>query len=126
MNLVLNFEPAKRITRSRNYKWWAYITIAMGLFLAVADQSSISIALPSISEHFNADIPTAQWITLVYILSTSALFMPAGRLSDMIGRKYVYMGGFVFFVIGAFIGGTAQSFPLLMLQRLFRESVRQV
>ena len=117
---VLNFEPAKRITGSRHYKWWAYATIAIGLFLSVTDQTSINIALPIISEHFDADIPTAQWIALGYILSTSAMFMPAGRLSDMIGRKYVYMGGFVIFITGAVVGGMAQSFPLLIVAKIIQ------
>ena len=65
------------------------------------DQTGTNIAVPVIAEHFGADIPTVQWISLGYILSTSALLMPMGRLSDMFGRKLVYSAGFIVFITAA-------------------------
>ena len=80
---------------SPRYKWWVYGAIAIGLFLTVMDQSGINIALPEIADQFALDLPTVQWISLGYVLSTSATLMPMGRLSDIIGRKKVYIAGFV-------------------------------
>ena len=105
--------PSRRIANSPQYKWWAYFAIATGMWLTVMDQSGVNIALPRIAEHFDADIPTVQWITLGYVLSTSAMLMPMGRLSDMIGRKRVYMSGMVVFMGAAALGGGAQVFALL-------------
>ena len=116
--MALTFEPSRRILDSPNYKWWAYAAISVGLFLTVMDQSGVNIALPSIAEHFSADIPTVQWITLGYVLATSALFMPMGRISDIVGRKYVYMGGFVVFVAAAAVGGSAETFPVLVASKI--------
>ena len=99
---------------SPNYKWWAYAAISVGLFLTVMDQSGVNIALPSIADHFSADIPTVQWITLGYVLATSAMFMPMGRISDIVGRKYVYMGGFVVFVAAAAVGGSSESLAMVV------------
>ncbi len=112
------FGPARRIVESPNYKWWAYSAIAIGMFLTVMDQSGVNIALPRIAEHFDADIPTVQWITLGYILSTSAMLMPMGRLSDMIGRKRVYLIGFVIFVAAAAFGGSSPTFALLVVAKV--------
>lgn len=116
----LAIQPIARITSSANYKWWAFGSVALGLFLTVTDQSGINIALPRISEHFGADIPTAQWIALGFILSTSVMFMPIGRLSDILGRTYVYMIGFGVFVAGALLGGTAQVFPVLIAAKILQ------
>ena len=99
---------------SPNYKWWAYAAISVGLFLTVMDQSGVNIALPRIAEHFSVDIPTVQWIALGYVLATSAMLLPMGRISDIVGRKYVYMGGFVVFVAAAAVGGSADAFPLVV------------
>ena len=77
--------PSDRVLSSPNYKWWAYGAIAVGMFVTVMDQSGVSIALPRIADRFSADIPTVQWITLGYVLSTAAMLMPMGRLSDMLG-----------------------------------------
>ena len=118
MNLALG--PVARITRSANYKWWVFSSVALGLFLTVTDQSGVNIALPRIAEHFGADLPAAQWIALGFTLSTSVMFMPVGRLSDIFGRSQVFMVGFAIFVAAATIGGTAVAFPMLIAAKLLQ------
>ena len=118
MNLALG--PVASITRSRNYKWWVFASVALGLFLTVTDQSGIGIALPRIAQHFGADLPTAQWIALGFTLSTSVMFMPVGRLSDIFGRAHVFMFGFGVFVAAAAIGGSAVAFPVLIAAKIIQ------
>ncbi len=118
MNLALG--PVTRITRSTNYKWWVFASVALGLFLTVTDQSGVNIALPTIAQHFGADLPTAQWIALGFTLSTSVMFMPVGRLSDIFGRAHVFMLGFGVFVVAAVLGGTAVAFPVLIAAKLLQ------
>lgn len=118
--MKLAIRPAARITNSPNYKWWAFASVALGLFLTVTDQSGMNIALPRIAEHFGADIPTAQWMALGFILSTSVMFMPVGRLSDIMGRTYVYMIGFGVFIAGALLAGSAQAFPVLIAAKIIQ------
>lgn len=103
---------------SPRYKWWVYGAIAIGLFLTVMDQSGINIALPEIADQFALDLPTVQWISLGYVLSTSATLMPLGRLSDIIGRKKVYIAGFVVFVAMGILGGMSQSFFWLVAAKV--------
>ena len=110
--------PIQKVTRSPNYKWWVYFSIAIGLFLTVLDQSGVNIALPRIAEEFGADIPTVQWISLSYVLATSATLMPLGRLSDMIGRKLVYVTGFVVFVGAAVLAGSADTFMMIIVAKV--------
>ena len=82
------------------------------------DQSGMNIALPKVAEDFDADLPTVQWITLSYILSISALLMPLGRLADIVGRRRIYLAGFLVFIGGGVIGGTAPSFPVLLIAKI--------
>lgn len=116
----LSIGPINRVTSSPNYKWWAYGAVAIGMFLSVSDQTGINIALPQISEHFAADIPTVQWITLGYSLATSAMLMPMGRLSDMIGRKEVYLIGYAGFIILAIVGGLSQNLAFLIAAKILQ------
>ncbi len=118
MAAITGLWPIARIAESPNYKWWAYLALAIGLSLNVMDQSGVNIALPQIADYFEADIPTVQWLSLGYILTTSAMLMPAGRLSDMIGRKRMYLIGFSIFVLSAFAGATAQSWTVLLASKL--------
>ena len=73
--------------RNANYHWWVYCTVAVGVFMTVMDQSALNIALPAIANHFQATLPGVQWIVLSYILTTSVLFLPVGRISDIFGRR---------------------------------------
>ena len=116
----LNVGPIRAITSSPNYHWWAYGAVAIGMFINVMDQSGINIALPRVADEFGADIPTVQWVSLGYSLATSAMLMPMGRLSDMIGRKRVYLMGFTAFVILAVIGGLTQSLGVLIAVKILQ------
>lgn len=112
--------PSKRILESPRYKWWAYLALGTGMLLAVMDQASLNVALPRIADHFRADIPTVQWVTLGYVLSTSVVFMPSGRVSDMIGRKPVYVAGLLIFTAGAVMGGSAPTLPVLFAAKIIQ------
>ena len=116
----INIRPVSAITASPNYHWWAYGAVAIGMFINVMDQSGINIALPEIADYFSADIPTVQWISLGYSLATSAMLMPMGRLSDMIGRKRVYLAGFSVFAVMAFVGGMSQSLGVLVAVKIIQ------
>ena len=110
--------PFRSLPSSPNYKYWVYGAVAIGLWINVTDQSGINIALPEIAEEFTADIPTVQWITLGYSLATSAMLMPMGRLSDMFGRKLVYLLGFVMFSVMALVGGLSRSLGFLIAVKI--------
>ena len=96
----------EKLTQRPTSKWWAYFAIAMGTFASVVDHGNVVVALPTIAEHFSTDLPTAQWVVVGNILAISALLLPMGRLSDIVGRKRVYIFGFVVFLIGAFVSGS--------------------
>ena len=78
---------SRLITRGRHQKWWVFFAIAIGMFVTVMEQTGVNIALPKIAEHFDLDIPTVQWVALGYVLSTSAMLMPLGRISGVSSCK---------------------------------------
>ncbi len=108
--------------QSQNYKWWAFGALAIGMFASVSDHGSVTVALPTIADHFGTDLPTSQWVVIGYALTISALLMPMGRLSDIVGRKQVYVSGFAIFVIGAVVAGLSTSMLMLISRRSSRES----
>ena len=108
------------LARSANYRWWAFLAIAIGTFSSVVDHGSVTVALPSIADHFNTDLPTTQWIVIGYALTISALLLPMGRLSDIVGRKRVYVAGLVVFVIGGVLAGSAGSVLVLILSKVLQ------
>ena len=106
--------------RIREYKYWAFGAVAIGMFASVVDHGSVNVALPTIAGHFGSDFATVQWVTIGYALTISALLLPMGRLSDLIGPKRVYIIGSLIFVLGAAVAGSSSSLTTLIAARIFQ------
>ncbi len=109
-----------RIRSDPSFKWWVFATIAIGTFVSVVDNGSVLIALPEIEEHFQSDLPTVQWVVVGNALVISALILPMGRLGDIVGRKWVYIGGLAIFVAGSAIAGLAPNLNWLITAKVFQ------
>ena len=103
------------IRQHPSYKWWAFTAVEIGNVSSSLTHSSAIVALPSVALHFNTDLPTVQWIILAEVLATSALMLPMGRLSDIIGRKQVYMGGLVAFAVGGGLAAMAPNMAVMII-----------
>ena len=79
--------------------------MATGTLTSVINAGGVIVALPTIAQHFGADLATVQWVVIAETLTISALLLPMGRLSDMIGRKKVYITGMIIFIAGAALAG---------------------
>ena len=108
------------IRQGRQYKWWAFVAIAVGTFASVADQVSVTVALHAISGYFHSDIPTVQWVVISYTLTISALLLPMGRLSDIIGLKKVYIIGSAVFALFAITAGLSTNLGFLIGSRVLQ------
>ena len=106
--------------RKSSYKYLAFAVIALGTFNSVVDHGSVVIALPAIADRFETDLPTLQWVIVGYALTISAVLLPMGRLSDIVGRKQMYLTGFAIFILGAGIAGASTNMLTLVLSRVLQ------
>ena len=109
-----------RINTGSSYKWWVFTAIAIGTFVSVVDSGSVLVALPEIEEYFQSDLPAVQWVVVGNALAISALILPMGRLGDIVGRKWVYIGGLAIFVAGSALSGLAVNLPWLISAKVFQ------
>ncbi|HCP23149.1 MAG TPA: hypothetical protein DIT90_03390 [Dehalococcoidia bacterium] len=106
--------------RSPNYKYWVFGAMAIGIFASVVDHGSVNVALPTIATKFQTDLPTIQWVVITYALTISALLLPMGRLSDIVGRKEVYIAGMLVLGIGATAAGLSPAMEVLFPARILQ------
>ncbi|MGY0887262.1 MFS transporter [Corynebacterium aurimucosum] len=66
---------------------------------------------------FSALVLTMLMSSLGQMIFASALPTIVGELGDMMGRKWLYIGGIATFVIGSAVGGFANSMNLLIIGR---------
>ena len=83
------------------YKWRAMLVVSIGIFMSTLDASILNIALPTLTSYFNTDIATIEWVILSYLLTITTLLLTLGRLSDMYGRKPMFMAGLLIFTLGS-------------------------
>jgi EmrB/QacA subfamily drug resistance transporter len=72
---------------------------AFASFLTPFMGSSINLALPSIGDEMGINAVTLNWIVSSYMLTTSILLLPAGRVGDILGRKKIFTAGLVIFTL---------------------------
>ena len=85
--------------------------------MVVLDATIVNIALPSAQADLGFSNDLRQWVITAYALAFGGLLLLGGRLSDLFGRKWTFIAGLIGFSIASAIGGSAQSFEVLVLAR---------
>ena len=101
-------------------RWWVLGTIGVGTFMSALDGSVVNTLLPILSHALNTSVAGIEWVTTVYLLVISALLLSVGRAGDLFGHKRIYLFGFVLFVIGSALCGTARSSAVLIAFRVIQ------
>jgi MFS family permease len=98
-------------------RWWILVVIGLAQLMVVLDATVVNVALPSAQRalHFSND--NRQWVVTAYALAFGSLLLLGGRLGDLFGRKWTFIGGLVGFSIASAVGGAAGSFPMLVAAR---------
>jgi len=89
------------------YKWLVFSAVGLGSITNVIHHGSVGIALPTIAQTFNISLTTIQWVVLAESLTISAMLLPIGRLSDIVGRKSVFLLGVILFGSMALLAGSS-------------------
>ncbi len=85
--------------------------------MSTLDSSIVNIALPTIRRELNAG-DSVEWVVLSYLLTTTSTLLIMGKLSDWLGRRPMYIAGFVIFVIGSLLCGLSDSVEWLVASRI--------
>ena len=99
-------------------KWMVLAVAGSGVYMATLDSGIVNVALPTLTRAFNAPVVQAQWVILGYLLCITGLLLPMGRLADIVGRKKVFLSGFVIFTLASALCGLAPSLWTLVAARV--------
>src|SRR3954454_21548374 len=90
--------------------------VMLGLFLGALDQTIVGPALPTVVTQL-AGNDVYVWAVTIYLL-TSTISVPFwNKLSDLYGRKPIYMIGIVIFLVGSALSGLSQNMGMLIVFR---------
>ncbi|MEO8095834.1 MAG: MFS transporter, partial [Pseudolysinimonas sp.] len=98
--------------------WLAFAVLILGIAMALLDTTIVNVALPVIRDSLNASEATLSWIISGYALAYGLALIPAGRLGDRIGHKWVFIAGLVIFTGASLWAGIAQDSTSLVVARV--------
>ena len=118
LTLPVTPHPAEPIHDQHHARRWMILTaITLAQLIIALDSTIMNIALPSAQQALGFSTDNRQWIVTAYALAFGALLLPAGRLSDTVGRKAMFLTGLGGFAIASALGGAAQNFETLVVAR---------
>jgi EmrB/QacA subfamily drug resistance transporter len=93
--------------------------LVMGMFLAALDQTIVSTAIKTIGNDLH-DLQAQAWVTTAFLITSTIAAPLFGKLSDIYGRKRLFMLAIVIFVAGSALCGLATSMYELAGFRAFQ------
>ena len=88
-----------------------------GVLMGALDISIVGPAIPSISETLKAAQKDLSWIFSIYVLFNLVGISLFAKLSDLYGRRSIYMTTLAIFGIGSLVVSLANSLDILLLGR---------
>lgn len=99
-------------------KWTVLLVLAAGAFLMPVQTGMLTVALPQLATGLTASPALVTWVALSHQVVMTALLVPLGRLSDVYGRKRLYLGGQAMEAVMAALGGFSQDAYQLIATRV--------
>jgi MFS family permease len=102
---------------------WIIALISLPIFIGAMDLTVVSAVLPQVI--FDLEIPLqtgldeAAWIVTGYLLAYSIAMLIMGRLSDIFGRRKVYLAALVIFSLGSLMVAVSDTWLAQIVLRAY-------
>jgi len=93
------------------------LTVCLAQFMVILDISIVNVALPKIHESLGFSDASLQWVVNAYTLSFAGCLMLAGRATDLLPRRQVFLIGVVLFAAASLGCALADGQSVLIAAR---------
>ncbi len=111
-------DPISPATVTPRRAWLALTVLLAGMFMALLDTTIVNVALPTIRTSLDASEATLSWIISGYALAFGLALIPAGRIGDRFGHKWVFIVGLAIFTAASVWCGLAEDSTHLIIARV--------
>ena len=100
-------------------RWKVLLVTSVAVFMGFLDVTIVNIAFPDIEASLpGTSLAGLSWILNAYNIVFAALLVPAGRLSDRLGRRRMFFVGVSTFLAASTVCGLAPSVEVLVGARV--------
>jgi len=96
---------------------WIITAIGILAVMVNIDFTAVNLALVPISKDLNANLSELQWVLSGYVLAWAAFVVPSGNLTDIFGRRRLFLIGTVLFALSSLVCGFAVNVWMIDLSR---------
>lgn len=97
----------------------ALFGVMLSVFLAAMESTVVATAMPKVVASLGG-INIYSWVFSGFLLTSTVTIPVWGRLSDLYGRRPMYMTGLVLFLIGSALSGLSQTMGQLIAFRMLQ------
>ena len=95
-------------------RWKALAVLALVQFMLILDVTVVNVALPHIQTDLHFSRAGLAWVVDGYVLMAGGFLLLGGRLSDLFGRRRLFLIGLTVFGLASALCGAAQSSGMLV------------
>jgi EmrB/QacA subfamily drug resistance transporter len=99
-------------------RWKALALLCTAFFMVILDSAIVLVALPSIDADLAFSAADLQWVLSAYLLSFGGLLLLGGRVSDLLGRRRMFILGTGLFALASLGAGLAGTSDVLLTARV--------
>ena len=88
-------------------RWWTLAVLCLSLLIVFGGNSTLNVALPTLSRDLGASESELQWVVAAYYLVFAGLLFTAGALGDRFGRKGALQFGLATFFLASVLASQA-------------------
>jgi EmrB/QacA subfamily drug resistance transporter len=100
-------------------RWFIMLGLALGMLLASLDQTVVGTSLPRIVAVLGG-MDLFSWLFTAYMLAQTITIPIAGKMSDRMGRKPIFLSGMIIFMAGSLMAGFSTSMEMLIVCRFIQ------
>jgi len=93
--------------------------LLLGMFLAALDQTIVATAIRRIGDDLNG-LSVQAWVTTAFLITSTITTPLYGKLSDIYGRKPLFLIAIAVFILGSALCGLSSSMYMLAAFRAFQ------
>jgi len=92
--------------------------VLTAVFMGVLDSNVVNVSLPTITQAFNVELSTSQWVVTSYLVVNTALLLIFGRLSEYTGKVRLFYAGIAIFTVSSLACGFSVNIYELIFFRI--------
>ena len=92
------------------------IGVMLAMFLASLDQTIVATAIPRIMADLDG-FDRVMWVSSAYIVASTSVVLITGAVSDVYGRKWLFVAGITVFLLGSVLAAMSPSMNALIISR---------